>query len=319
MYTYSLYGLVVESNTEFPQLLEWDGQADSAHAADICIEITDDTSLQEKYMSFLEKGAVHHFTEHGVWFHNQAGDFLIETIDGKTRMICEKCADVDIGIARSFLMGNCIALAMTQRKKVVLHGSTLCFGDKTVLVCGDSGTGKSTTAMALIDEGARLMADDISVIDIDTDGAAYAFPAFPEQKVCRDAAVSRGLNLDELRYIDEERDKFSYLRKDIFVNEKRKVDYMISLHLAADNQDEKEFEDGIRIVNIDGAEKVNAITDRFFLDWLYGYELRLEPAEMMKCIALAAQIKVIDVTRNKEMDTKKALTKALIKELNKQE
>jgi hypothetical protein len=318
MYTYSLYGLVVESNTEFPQLLEWDGQEDKVPPADIHIEITEETSLQEKYASLLEKGVVHCFIDNGVWFHNQAGDFLIETIDGKTRMICEKYADVDMGIARSFLMGNCIALAMTQRKKVVLHGSTLSFGDKTVLVCGDSGTGKSTTAMALIDEGAKLMADDISVIDIDSSGNAYAFPAFPEQKVCRDAAVSRGLDLNTLRYIDEERDKFSYLRKDIFVNEKRKVDYMISLHLSSAGQDESKFENGIRIVNIDGAEKVNAITDRFFLDWLYGYELKLEPAEMMKCIALAAQIKVIDVTRCKGVDTKKALTKALVKELQRQ-
>jgi hypothetical protein len=319
MYFYSLYGLVVESNTEFPQLLELKRDNEETVPADIRIEITEESTLREKYAGHLEKGAVHHFTENGVWFHNQAGDFLIETVDGQTLMLCEKFADTDIGVARSFLMGNCIALAMTQRKKVVLHGSTLCFGDKTVLVCGDSGTGKSTTAMALIDEGARLMADDISVIDIDPSGVAYAYPAFPEQKLCRDAAVSRGLDLDELRYIDEERDKFSYLRHDIFVNEKRKVDNMISLHLASSNRDESEFDKGVRLAKIDGAEKVNAVTDRFFLDWLYGYELTLEPAEMMKCVALAAQIDVIDVTRVNGMDTKEVLIKKLVKQLQDQE
>lgn len=311
MYRYSLYGLIVDSNTEFPQLLECSEQGD----ANITIDINNENSLKEKYNFLLEKGCIHHFTEHGVWFHNHAGDFLVETIGDKTRMICEKNDDTDIGIARSFLMGNCIALAMTQRKKIVLHGSTLRMGDKTVLVCGDSGTGKSTTAMALIDKGALLMADDISVIDIDHDGTAYAYPAFPEQKLCRDAVVSRGLNVDELRYIDEERDKFSYLRNDIFVNEKQKVDCMISLHLSSSRQGKAESDNGVMINEIDGGEKVNVITNRFFLDWLYGYELSLEPSEMMKCVALAAQINVFDVTRTKGIDTKEKLVNELIKRI----
>ena len=194
MFYYQLYGLKVQSNIEFPQLMECDETENVS--ADITIDITEGNSLRNKYASHLEKGCIHQFTECGVWFHNQAGDFLVETVNGKTRMLCEKFEDTDIGVARSFLMGNCIALAMTQRKKIVIHGSTVCLGDKTVLVCGDSGTGKSTTAMALIDEGASLMADDISVIDIDPSGVAYAYPAFPEQKVCRDAAESRGLNLE---------------------------------------------------------------------------------------------------------------------------
>ena len=90
---------------------------------------------------------------------------------------------------------------------------------------------------------------------------------------------------------------------------------MISLHLASSNQGGSEFDRGIRVVSIDGAEKVNAITDRFFLDWLYGYELSLEPAQMMKCIALAGQIKIIDVTRVKGMDTKRVLIDELMKKL----
>lgn len=311
MYRYSLYGLIAESNTEFPQLLECNKQGE----ADITIDISKEKTLKEKYRSLLEKGHIHFFTEHGVWFHNQAGDFLVETINEKTRMICEKNENTDVGIARSFLMGNCIALAMTQRKKIVLHGSTVSIGDKTVLVCGDSGTGKSTTSMALIDEGGKLLADDISVLDVGKDGLVYSYPGFPEQKLCRDAAESNGYDLEKLRYIDEDRDKFSVDRRDIFVNEKRKVDAMVSLHIIPRAVNDEEYVNGVKLRFIDGAEKVNAITSRFFLEWLYGYGIGLEPDEMLKCVYLADQINIIDVTRVRGVETKKEVVDRILENI----
>ena len=311
MYRYSLYGFIAESNTEFPQLLVCNEPGE----AQITIDISEGTSLREKYKSILEEGRINFFTEYGVWFHNQAGDFLVETMGDKTRMVCEKFEDTDVRIARSFLLGNCIALAMTQRKKIVLHGSTVAMGDKTVLVCGDSGTGKSTTSMALLDGGNKLLADDISVLDVEKDGLVYSYPGFPEQKLCRDAAVDNGFDLDELTYIDEDRDKFSVDRRDIFLTEKRKVDAMVSLHLVRPEGADDEYVNGVRLKLIDGAEKVNAITSRFFLDWLYGYGLGLAPEEMLKCVSMAGQINIIDVTRIKGAETKKEIVDRILENI----
>ena len=149
------------------------------------------------------------------------------------------------------------------------------------------------------------MADDISVLNVcSRDGLVYALPGFPEQKLCRDAAKENGLDLNELTYIDEERDKFSVDQRDIFINERHRADILLSLHVASNESADGEFENGVRIKEIEGSDKVNAITDKFFLEWLYGKKFRIEPSEMMKVFALAGQIRVFDVTRLQGMDTK---------------
>ena len=89
---------------------------------------------------------------------------------------------------------------------------------------------------------------------------------------------------------------------------------MISLHTVSQKQiiNDGPFEYGVRIKKIIGADKVNAITDRFFLNWMYGHGAFLQPSEMMKCFALAGQIDIFDITRVHDMDTKVYLTKRLI-------
>ena len=311
MYFYELYGLKAQSNIEFPQLFahNWDYEHEKA---DIVITVTDGYELRERFSDVIDRGGNWGITEHGRWFSNQAGVFLLETTENGSVMVCERFEGVPDGMIRSFFLGNCIAIIMTQRKKLVLHGSTIVLNDKTIMVCGDSGAGKSTISMALIDKAGKLMADDISVLDVESnDGKLYALPGFPEQKLCRDAAEDKGYNLEELTYIDENRDKFSVNRSEIFLNEKRKADYLFTLHAVSEENAVGEFENGIKVTEIVGADKVNAITDRFFLIWLYNKSLVLEPSEMMKCIALAGQIRIFDITRIKGLDTKDSIIKSI--------
>ena len=43
---------------------------------------------------------------------------------------------------------------------VNIHASCVAFGGKGVLLLGASGAGKSSLALRLVDDGARLVADD---------------------------------------------------------------------------------------------------------------------------------------------------------------
>ena len=305
MYCYELYGLRVQSNIEFPQLLAIDEFSEDSAEIEMLMENNSINSDSDEARQDQKKG--YGLTENGVWFYNQAGYFDIKTENDKTTIRCAKYSDVDESIVRSFFLGNCVALGMTQRNKIVLHGSTLLMGDKTILICGNSGSGKSTTAMALIEKGAKLIADDISVIDVETsDGCAYAYPAFPEQKLCRDAVEYNHIDVEKLSYVNEDRDKFSYIRKDVFENKKKKVDGMIAIRTVEGTNEE------VSIRKIDGADKVNAITDKFFLNWLYGHGLELHPKEMMKCFALAGQIDIWDVSRTCDGDTRVKLVNSIL-------
>lgn len=128
----------------------------------------------------------------------------------------------------SYLLGWGVAMLFWERKELSIHCSCVANKDGAVIISGRSGAGKSTVTAFFLDNGYRLMADDVSVCRFCDDGV-YATPAFPAQKFCRDVAVSRNLNLDELIYIDEDKDKFLVPYKGEFLTEPVKVRQMIFL------------------------------------------------------------------------------------------
>ena len=47
---------------------------------------------------------------------------------------------------------------------MMVHATCVAIGDRAVLLCGPSGSGKSDLALRLIDGGAQLVADDQVVL-----------------------------------------------------------------------------------------------------------------------------------------------------------
>ena len=303
MYFYELYGLKVQSNIEFVQLLPAEPFPEENTEIVICLENSD--ALSRTFEEIKASGKYFDLTENGIWFDNSAGHFEIETLNGKTVMNCVKCSDITDQEAQSYLLGNSLAIALTQRKKIAIHGSTLAVGDKAIIICGGSGSGKSTTAMGVIDKGAKLLADDISVIDVDmATGNALAFPGFPEQKLCRDAALEKGLDLNSLRYIDEEKDKFALDRNSIFVKESMEVSDIYIIAPYSGN--------ALEVMNITGEDSLKAIIDNLFLKELYDGLLRLEPTDVFKCLKLASKAKIHKIYRPLEKNTKDEIVDYII-------
>ena len=303
MYFYELYGLKVQSNIEFVQLLPAEPFPEENTEIVICLENSD--ALSRTFEEIKASGKYFDLTENGIWFDNSAGHFEIETLNGKTVMKCVKCSDITDQEAQSYLLGNSLAIALTQRKKIAIHGSTLAVGDKAIIICGGSGSGKSTTAMGVIDKGAKLLADDISVIDVDmATGNALAFPGFPEQKLCRDAALEKGLDLNSLRYIDEEKDKFALDRNSIFVKESMEVSDIYIIAPYSGN--------ALEVMNITGEDSLKAIIDNLFLKELYDGLLRLEPTDVFKCLKLASKAKIHKIYRPLEKNTKDEIVDYII-------
>ncbi|RAL25050.1 hypothetical protein DL240_02220 [Lujinxingia litoralis] len=71
-----------------------------------------------------------------------------------------------------------IALLTTTRPLIALHGSAVHFPqEQAIAIIGDSGAGKSTTALALWRQGASLLADDLVLIDVERQVILAGAPA----------------------------------------------------------------------------------------------------------------------------------------------
>ena len=64
---------------------------------------------------------------------------------------------------------------MSEKAEANIHASCIAIGAAGVLLIGPSGAGKSDLALRLIDDGARLVADDRTILFI-AGGALWAKP-----------------------------------------------------------------------------------------------------------------------------------------------
>lgn len=87
---------------------------------------------------------------------------------------------------RLFTLGSAWGLLGYQRGHAMWHGSAVERSGRAVLFCGESGEGKSTMAAAGIASGASLVADDLSRVDLGSEGAMI-FPSSARIKLWSEA------------------------------------------------------------------------------------------------------------------------------------
>jgi hypothetical protein len=77
----------------------------------------------------------------------------------------------------AYLYGPVLGFLLRARGQLALHASGVRVGDGAVLIAGQAGTGKSTTAAALATRGHSVISDDLTALTLDG-AATLAWPAF---------------------------------------------------------------------------------------------------------------------------------------------
>lgn len=103
----------------------------------------------------------------------------------------DSVSDQDI---RTFLLGSAVGALLIQRGLLVLHGNALEKNGQAIVCMGHSGAGKSTLAYALMQQGWRLLADDLVAIT----PQGCVLPGIPRIKLWHDAAKAFGLDPEAL-------------------------------------------------------------------------------------------------------------------------
>ena len=220
MYFYKVYGMNVASDLPFPQLVV----SEDTNSYDAIIE---EAELSDEIQS-VWPGKKYEFGQTYSWLSNTTCQ--MQVYEGK-RMTYALTGNGHPDWLQSYLLGYGMGLLAMQRGMLPIHCSAVADERGGVLIAGVSGAGKSTTTTAFLKEGYALLADDMAWVD-----GKRVYPAFPYQKLCRDVVEREGYNLDELIYIDEEKDKFLARYRGEFNTEAQPIKGFILLHLTQEER-----------------------------------------------------------------------------------
>lgn len=134
----------------------------------------------------------------------------------------------DVGL---FLLGSVLGFLCHQRGLLPLHASCVAYEGKVLAMAGHSGAGKSTLAALLLAQGARLLSDDVTVIDVRAEGGPRVLPTYPRQKMWRDTLDTLGIAPGRYLRRTVHLEKFDRQVSDLFQPEPMRLDGVCQLHL----------------------------------------------------------------------------------------
>lgn len=271
---YKAFGLVIESVLPIPQIPEA-GEA----APDVRI-------VPAKLRGIVDPEAP--TTAEGGAIIPTLTDTLFRVTNGNLieADVCEEDTESNVAV---YLMGSCMGAILVQRGFMLLHGSCVTDGRRSVLITGDSGAGKSTTAAEFLRRGWKLLTDDVTCI-FDRDGVPMVQSSYPSQKLWQDALDRYEKSACDIHslYFSEDREKFGVNVSDSFFDGVCPLSMVVRL-IPADHS--------TCLSPIEGMAKV----DQLMRNTYRGYFIARQdqPRHFQRCVNLAMKIPMALAVRDK--------------------
>ena len=286
MYYYLIFGLKVISDVIIEgayEVLEFDDEDVIIRQETFDKEYTQISDLEH---TNSEVGALKHYEENWACVRfKEHGVFMIE----KGNMIKYQLYPWhDKHFVSQIFLCTCMTVLLIQRNMILLHGSAILYKDKTLVISGDSGAGKSSLANEIMGRGYRQMSDDIVAIGQDK-GTLVAYPSFPIRKLCADFVEQHGMDKSSLIPMnDAEREKYGLILKEEYYGQQAPLGSMIIIRVGdVDKPVLKE---------ITGSEKLKCITQNFFRMDMYE-QIPFKPQDMLKAVKIAGEMSIYVLTR----------------------
>jgi energy-coupling factor transporter ATP-binding protein EcfA2 len=175
-YGYWGFGLHIESEIEFPELLPTTFAAPDVklYMASVPDVAGEEKAIQDGFTYVLNDTQL-------LFVVPDVARYLAQ--NGDTIMIEAHAALTEMRMLRLFTLATIFAAILTQRKKLPMHASAILHHNELVLICGDSGAGKSTTLAGLIKNNHTVFSDDVVAMD----AAMNTTASYPMIKLWEDA------------------------------------------------------------------------------------------------------------------------------------
>ncbi len=294
MHYYKVFGYIFRCQHAIQQLYEI--TATDSYDVDIIIgempqEITCEVAQATIFPCISSK-------EQRFWMHNTYG---ILAVYKSGQIYAMSTSDRDTFYLLQFVLGYGIAMYAHLNNRIAIHCGSVAINQKCIMLAGDSGSGKSTLTHELISLGATMLSDDVVAIGYDENHIPCVYPAFPQQKLCRNAALQKGYNLDELLYVDPEKDKFAVLHTDCFSADPHHLHSFFYLECYEPDIETTESTE-LQITPIDGFDKVSVLVDNLYLNCILP-NIGLSAEAFQLCVDLVKSCDIYRISRPLNKDT----------------
>lgn len=294
MYYYKVYGLFVESEIEIPSAYRVPPVINSSVKI-INGDIPEELPIQDNIPYQIGVKGM----EYSWAYIDVLGKFFAE----KGSKVYVSLNDTyDIGHWESYLLGPILSDVLTQKHIVALHGSAVEKNNQAIVVCGESGSGKSTITLELRNLGYHFMSDDIVAVTKGQEG--YVVHAgYPQQKLCKDTVVKFGYSLEQLKILNEERQKYALPITEDFTEKALAITTVICLEVTSKKE--------ITVEYVEGNEKLNYIINNL-MDLGKFRKYGMNATIFKECVEVAKQVELIRVIRpENDCDSKMVVNKII--------
>lgn len=198
MHTYLVYGFILGSDFEFPELIPTEGEPE------VWIRSVEMTRQE-----------VIDFHNGGMQVGSGVDDVVYFKVDNGHTISIHMLEGADVGEVRAMILGGILATLLRQRGLLVVHACSVARDGEAVAFVGDSGWGKSTLAEFFCQNGYRLINDDVVAMDLSGD-EVIVVPGYPQIKLRKGAGEALRSDFDTLAPISEIGDKRGSVWTDMF-------------------------------------------------------------------------------------------------------
>ncbi len=190
LFRYNAYGLNIASELLLPELVA--GHSDS----DLFIREKKNGTCSDGNMDRRWKLEISEDNSASLSIKDHATFYIRE---GKEVTVFTT-KNADDRLIRQYIMGIVFGILLYQRGLLVLHAGAVAFDGGAIAFVGNPGAGKSSVAGALYKKGYKIVTDDITPVDVDSERCPV-FPGCPYLKIGQEVADDLGYDFESLDII----------------------------------------------------------------------------------------------------------------------
>lgn len=190
-----------------------------------------------------------------------------------------------------YLNGSVYGAILHQRKILPLHGSSFIFENQGIMICGESGAGKSSITASFCKNGAKFLTDDVSPV-VFKDEKPYIKPLSDRIKLWEDSLSQLKIKDSNLEKIRHDFPKYYYSMQSI--DDQYPLDFIFIV--------EKHDSKSIKISEISGWHKFQELRNEIYR-WNYLQAMKQTEVSYLKSIInMSNYAKIIKVCRPFSID-----------------